>query len=316
MNAFLEFGGLGLAQTAALLGVAPLLNGVIRKTKARFQVRRGPSVWQNYYDLAKWFARSEKVAAPTSFVHRLAPMGVLGPVLAAALFVPVFGTRPPLQSSGDLIAVIGLLALARAWLTLAGLDSGSSFGAMGTSRELAISALVEPVVMLSLIALCVSANTTRLGEIVAFGAAHPTDFYGLGWLLAALAFATAVVAETGRIPFDNPDTHLELTMVHEGMLIEYSGRSLGLLNLAAMVKQLLLCLLFVNVFIPSGMAGHGVGGLGLALCLVILKLAGVAVALAVCESSFAKMRLFQLPDLIGSAAGGAMLAVALVVLFA
>jgi formate hydrogenlyase subunit 4 len=243
-------------------------------------------------------------------------VGVLSPVLVAALFVPVFGVRPSLQTSGDLIAVIGLLALARAWLTLAGLDSGSSFGAMGTSRELAISALLEPVLMLSLVALCVAAKTTRLGEIVAFGAAHPANFYGLGWLLAALAFATAVVAETGRIPFDNPDTHLELTMVHEGMLLEYSGRSLGLLNLAAMVKQLLLCVLFVNVFIPAGMSGHGIGGTGLALFLVIVKLGAGAVALAICESSFAKMRLFQLPDLIGSAAGGAMLAVALVVLFA
>jgi formate hydrogenlyase subunit 4 len=307
---------LGTVQVTVVVAAAPLFNGFIKKVKARFQLREGPPLLQGYLDLAKWLSRSEQAAESTSFVRVLAPGGVLAATVAALLFVPVFGERTPLTAAGDLIVVVGLLALTRALLTLGGMDSGGAFGQMGSSRELALGALVEPVLLLSLAALAVQPGSTRFGDMVAFGDAHPAEFIGLGWLLAAAGFSVVLVAETGRIPVDNPDTHLELTMIHEGMLIEYSGRSLGMLHYAAMIKQVLLATLLVNVFLPFGMArfedaqGYAVGA-----ALVVAKLAVVGLALAVLESAIAKRRFFELPDLIGAAGFSAMLGVALTVLF-
>lgn len=307
---------LGVVQTAVLLAVAPLLNGCIKKIKARFQMRRGPGLLQDYRNIWKWLTRSERMADGASFLSGLAPWGVLAAVLTASLFVPAFSENAPLRSAGDLFVVIGAFALARALLALAGMDSGSAFGQMGSSRELAISALVEPVLLLSLVALAIEPGTTRLPDIVAFGDRHSGDFVTLGWALAIAAFVVVVIAETGRIPVDNPDTHLELTMAHEGMLIEYSGRSLGVMHLAHLLKQAVLLVLFVNVFLPFGMTGaDGAGEHALVVALVGGKLAAAAAGLAVIESVFAKMRLFELPDLIGAAGFAAMLGAALVVIF-
>jgi formate hydrogenlyase subunit 4 len=187
---------------------------------------------------------------------------------------------------------------------------------MGSSREVAISSLVEPVLLISLVTLAIAPGTTRLGEIVAFGDREPWEFLGVGWALAAAAFAVALVAETGRIPVDNPDTHLELTMVHEGMLIEYSGRSLGMLHLAQMIKQGLLVTVFANLFVPFGLVhDESAAGYLLGTVIVLPKLVIVGVGLAIVESSFAKIRLFQLPDLIGAAAFIALLGAAVTVLY-
>lgn len=307
---------LGAVQMAVLVGTAPLLNGFIKKIKARFQMRRGPGLLQEYWNIWKWLSRSEQTADGVSFVSAVAPWGILAAVLAAALFVPVFSETAPLYSSGDLFVVVGFLALARALLTLAGMDSGSAFGQMGSSRELAISALIEPVLLLSLVALAIEPGSTRLGDIMAFGDQSSGEFLTLGWVLAILSFTVVVVSETGRIPVDNPDTHLELTMVHEGMLIEFSGRSLGILHLAHMLKQTILLVLFVNIFVPFGMTGaQGILEHGMVVALVAGKLALAATELAVVESILAKMRLFELPDLIGSAGFAAMLGAALVVIF-
>lgn len=307
---------LGFAHVGTVAALAPLLNGLINKVKARFQLREGPPLLQGYSDLAKWMSRAEQVAESASSLHVVAPAGVLASTLAALLFIPVFGERTPISAGGDLIVVAGLLALGRAFLALGGMDSGSAFGQMGSSRELAVGALVEPVLLLSLAALSIQSGSTRLGEIVAFGDAQPRAFISLGWLLAGAAFAVVLVAETGRIPVDNPDTHLELTMMHEGMLIEFSGRSLGLLHYAAMIKQLALAVLLVNVFLPFGMARFG-GPVGYAAGagLVALKAGLAGVALAVVESAFAKRRFFELPDIIGAAGFSATVAVALMVLF-
>jgi len=317
VNSNIEAGILGGIQVAAVVAAAPLLNGFIKKIKARFQLRQGPPLLQGYRDLAKWLSRSEHIAESSSFVRVLAPAGVLAATVAAVLFVPVFSERTPLPASGDLIVVVGLLALTRALLTLGGLDSGSAFGQMGSSRELAVGALVEPVLLLSLAALALQPQSTRLGDILAFGDAHPREFIGLGWALAAAGFAVVLVAETGRIPIDNPDTHLELTMIHEGMLIEYSGRSLGMLHYAAMIKQLLLAVLLVNLFLPFGMARFdGLPGYALGTTLVVIKVALAGFALAILESALAKRRFFELPDLIGAAAFSAMLGAGVTVLFA
>jgi formate hydrogenlyase subunit 4 len=308
---------LGIVQVGAALAFAPMLNGLIKKIKARFQSRQGPPLMQGYRDLAKWLSRSEQNAGSTSWVHTLAPMGIMASTLAALLFVPMFSEHTPSSVGGDLIVLAGLLAMGRALLTLAGMDSGSAFGQMGSSRELAVGALVEPVLVLSLVALSLQPHSTRLGDIVAFGDQHPGKFVGLGWALAAAGFAVAFVAETGRIPVDNPDTHLELTMMHEGMLIEYSGRSLGMLHYAAMIKQLMLAVLLVNLFLPFGMARFdGGAGYAIGVGLVAVKVVLAGVALAVLESAIAKKRLFELPDLIGAAGFAAALGVAVTVLFA
>ncbi len=230
--------------------------------------------------------------------------------------MPLLSDRTPLTSAGDLLVFVALLALARALLALGGMDSGGSFGQMGSSREVAIGSLVEPVLLISLVTLAINPGTTRLGEIVAFGDREPWEFLGVGWALAAVAFAVALVAETGRIPVDNPDTHLELTMIHEGMLIEYSGRSLGMLHLAQMIKQALLVVVFANLFLPFGLAhDHSAAGYILGALIVLPKLALVGIGLAVVESSFAKIRLFQLPDLLGAAAFVAILGGAITVLY-
>ena len=316
MNSAMEATTLGVLQISALAAAAPLLNGLIKSVKARLQLRRGPSLLQGYRDLAKWLGRAEQVADSTSFMHWLAPVVVMAAILAAALLVPVFGHRTPLTSAGDLIVFVSLLALARAFLTLGGMDSGSAFGEMGSSRELAVSALVEPVLLLSLVALAIGPGSTRLGDIVAFGDHDPARFLGLSWALSAAAFAVVLVAETGRIPVDNPDTHLELTMIHEGMLIEYSGRSLGMLQFASMIKQAVLVVLFVNVFLPFGLARFdGAAGYALGALLVVAKVGIAGVGLGLVESVFAKMRLFELPDLIGAAGFSAALGAALRVLF-
>jgi formate hydrogenlyase subunit 4 len=317
LNSLAEAVGLSVAQMSVVIATAPLVNGVIKRVKARFQMRMGPPLLQGYFDIAKWLARSERKANTSSFVSTLAPPLIIAAVLSTLVFLPVFRDQAPSASGGDLLVVVGLLALCRALLSLAGMDTGGAFGGMGSSRELAVGALIEPVLLLALVTLAIQPGTTRLDEIMTFGIGEPGLFLNVGWVLAAAAFLIAILAETGRIPFDNPDTHLELTMIHEGMLIEYSGRSLGLLHLAGVVKQLVLILIFVNVFLPFGMASlDGIAGFALGAGLVTLKVVAIAVVLGVVESLFAKMRLFQLPDLIGTAGFSATLGVAMTVLFA
>lgn len=315
MNGSTDAAILGVAQLTTLVVAAPLLNGVIRKAKARFQMRRGPPLLQSYHDLAKWLARAEQVPDSVSFVHRLAPVLAMASVLAAILFLPIFAAQTPLTADGDLLVVVALLALGRAALALGGMDSGSAFGAMGSSREVAISALVEPVILMALAGLALGPASSRLGEIAAFGSSAGVSFVTAGWALAAAGFSVAIIAETGRIPVDNPDTHLELTMVHEGMLIEYSGRSLGMFHLAHMLKQIVFAVLLANLFFPWGLReAPGAGGYAVAAALLAGKLMAISVGLAVVESAFAKMRLLQLPDLIGAAAFGALLGLAVRVL--
>jgi formate hydrogenlyase subunit 4 len=305
---------LGGAQVAFVVLGAPLLQGVVRTVKARVQSRSGPPLLQSYFDLAKLFSRSEIHADSATAIQAIAPWVVLGSTLAAALFIPMFAAATPLTRDGDLLVVIGLFALGRAALTLGGIDSGSAFGQMGSSRELAVGALVEPALLLSLASLALAGGTTRLDEVVAIGAGRGPGFIDVQWALGLTALAVVTLAETGRIPVDNPDTHLELTMIHEAMLIEYSGRSLGALHWAAMMKQLLLACLIANLFVPFGLHRDPDFGSWLAGgAMLVGKLGAVGLALAVVESVFAKMRLYELPDLLGSASLAALLAMAITV---
>ena len=278
----------GALQALLILALAPGLNGVIKKFKARLQNRVGPPVLQPYYDLRKYFAKEPVVSRHSSWILPMVPYLALAAYTVASAQVPMLGSG----AGGDLLAFIYLLALARVGLTLGALDTGSNFGGMGASRELAVSVLVEPVLFLSLAGLAASAGTTRLGALAAGGVTTGDP----GRLLGAAAFAFVAIAEMGRIPVDNPDTHLELTMIHEGMLLEYSGRHLALLTWAAEVKQFAVLAVLANVFLGLGSFGHGTLTLGLSIAAVGV----LGLAFGLIEFLFAKVRFFRLPRLLGA----------------
>jgi formate hydrogenlyase subunit 4 len=294
---------LALTQLAVFVAFAPFLVGTIRRTKARLQGRRGPALVQPYRDLVKWWGKSALESSTAGPVARHAPVVVLALMLVAALLVPFAAGRPPLVGWGDLFVVVGLLAAARFALALAALDAGGAFGGMGSSRDVAISALAEPALVLALAGAAVAAGSSDLGVISAFGLERGLGLLGPAHLLAGLAFAIVVVAETGHQPVDNPDTHLELTMIHEGMLLEASGRSLATLVFASELKLVLLAALFVAVFLPFGAAASEITPDALLLGTVfgLGKLLLIGQALALIDASVAKLRLLALPDLLGAA---------------
>jgi formate hydrogenlyase subunit 4 len=279
---------------AALL--APLLQGLIRTSKARLQMRRGPPLRQSYLDLAKLFQKGVVVPETTSWVFQAAPWVVLAATLAAATLVPIVGAG---LGVGDVILFGGLLALARVALALAALDTASNFAGMGAARDLAISAMVEPALVAGVFALAIPAGTTDLAGLTAARAADPAGAIGPSALLALLALLIVAIAETGRVPVDNPDTHLELTMVHEGMLLEYSGRPLGLLQLAAQVKQLAVLSLIAALFVPWTVALPPL--FAVAARLGVLAVLGLLLALV--ETVNAKLRILRVAELLGTAAG-------------
>ena len=291
-------------QLVLVLVAAPLLNGLIKATKATLQNRRGPGLLQPAFDVVKYLGRESVISEHASWIFRAAPYVYLGAYLAAALVVPTLFIRPPLEALGDAIVLVGLFALARFALALAALDTASNFGGMGTSRELAFAALVEPALLLGLFALALPVGTTALGAMTA--GAH----LSASLLLAFGGLFVVAIAETGRIPIDNPDTHLELTMAHEGMLLEYSGRPLGLLLWGAQVKQIVILSLLAALCFPWGIAREATpAALGLGLGLYLIKLVLLGVALALVETSLPKLRVFRIPDLLGAAGLLSLLAV-------
>jgi formate hydrogenlyase subunit 4 len=293
---------LGAIQVALVLLVAPLLLGITKVVKARLQYRRGPSVLQPYRDLAKWWGKEAVESDAASPITALAPPLVLAAFVVATLLVPIVGRRPPLAGWGDLLVVVGLMALARFALALAALDAGSAFGGMGSSREVAISALVEPALLLALAGAALAAGSTDLGAIASAGSAAGTAWFTPALLLGAGAFAVVAVAETGHEPVDNPDTHLELTMIHEGMILEASGPRLAVLMYAAELKLVLVVGLFVAAFLPIGTAGDLAPlSLLVAVGAALAKLVAAAVALAVLDATLAKLRILALPGLLATA---------------
>lgn len=282
---------LGLALLAA-----PLLNGIIKTTKAGWQNRRGPGIFQPWFDIWKYLGRESVVSQHSSWLFRFAPYVYFGAHLTAAGLVPTIVAVSPLGGVGDAIVLVGLLALALFFLALAGLDTASNFGGMGTSRELAFAALVEPALLLALFALAVPAGSTSLGALVGDGS------IGFSRILALGALFIVAVAETGRIPVDNPDTHLELTMAHEGMLLEYSGRPLGLLLWATHIKQFVVLSLLAALFLPWGI-GRELTAASLAIGLIayLFKLGILGLVLALVETTNVKLRIFRVPELLGAA---------------
>lgn len=274
--------------SAVLLAAAPLVAGVIKKSKARFQNRRGAPVLQPYYDLVKLMHKDSIVSPTTSWVFRMAPFVYFAATVAAA----GLAAASLVELGADFFLLIYLLALGRFCLALASLDAGSTFGGMGGSREMYIAVLVEPALLLALLTVAIPAQTTNLTAMGMTAAAFPLT---LPYVLSLASFLVIVIAETGRIPVDNPDTHLELTMVHEGMVLEYSGRELALIHWASMVKQVLLLVLLARFFVPWLPYGEGLASM--VLWLTVKVLVG-AVVLAVAETSTNKMRLFKLPGLL------------------
>ena len=298
---------LALAQLAVLLALAPGLSGFIKTAKARVQGRTGPPLVQPYADLFKLLRKDLVVSDHTSWVFSWAPAIYAGALATAALLVPLLWMPAPLSGWGDAITFVGLLALARFALALAALDTGSAFGGMGASREVAVAALAEPALLLGLFAVALRTGGTDLSAMSAWVAAHGSAAIAPGQILAGLALAVAVIAETGRVPVDNPDTHLELTMIHEGMLLEYSGRALGILTWATHLKQLMLFALLIALFAPTGIATSP-EQLPVALAGLALKLVVLGTAVAVFESVNSKLRILKLPEFIGTASALATLA--------
>ena len=290
----------GGAQLALALGVAPLLQGITRQWKARLQYRRGPSIWQPYRDLRKWWGKTPIESDTASSLTEAAPVIVLAAMVVAVLLIPIVAQRPPLERAGDLLVVIGLLALARFVLALSALDAGSAFGGMGASREVAIASLVEPGILLSLAVVVATAGSTDLGSIAVQGAAAGPALLAPPLLLAAAAFGIVAIAETGHEPVDNPDTHLELTMIHEGMLLEASGRRLALLTFASELKLVVVAGLFMALFLPIGAAGDAtLPSLALGAAVALAKLVAAAVVLGALDAGMAKLRILALPGLLG-----------------
>jgi len=290
-----------ISQMLLVLALAPLLVGIVRAIKARLLRRRGPSVLQPFRDIARLARKEAVVAESASWLFRVVPYLVFAATWVAAALVPTFATGLLFSWSADLIAIIALLGSARFFLALAGMDVGTSFGGIGSSREVMIASLAEPALIMIVFTLALVAGSTQLSTVAEIFLSGVGLRVSLGMALVALIIVA--IAENGRIPVDNPATHLELTMVHEAMVLEYSGRHLALIELASALKLLLYASLIACVFTPWGLAPAGapfhVHLIGAAV--YAGKLAAAGLLLAVFETMIAKMRVFRVPDFLGAA---------------
>src|SRR6516162_8008971 len=301
MAVIFDFGVQG-AQMLLVLLLAPLLTGFTRKMKARLLLRRGPPLVQPYRDLVRLMRKEVVLAENASWLFRVIPYLIFAATWVAAALVPTFALGLTFSWSADLIAIVGLLGSARFFLALAGLDIGTSFGGIGSSREVMIASLAEPALIIVVFTLALIAGPTQLSTVA--GVMQNSEVglrVSLG--LALIALVIVAIAENARIPVDNPATHLELTMVHEAMVLEYSGRHLALIELSASLKLLLYLSLIACVFAPWGLAGPsaGLGALAVGALAYLGKLATGGFLLALFETSIAKMRVFRVPEFLGAA---------------
>jgi formate hydrogenlyase subunit 4 len=297
------------AQMLLVLSIAPLVTGLVRKIKARLLRRRGPPLLQPYRELARLVRKDAVVAENASALFRAAPYLIFATTWVAAALVPTFGTGLSVSQVADLIAIIALLASARFFLALAGLDVGTSFGGIGSSREMMIASLAEPAMMMIVFTLALVAGSTQLTTIAEV-IASPAIGLRVSLGLALFALILVSLAENGRVPVDNPATHLELTMVHEAMVLEYSGRHLAMIELAASLKLVLYLSLIACVFVPFGLAPREAGASAYAIGAgaYFLKLGIGGALLALFETTIAKMRVFRVPNFLGAALMLALLA--------
>jgi formate hydrogenlyase subunit 4 len=290
------------AEMALVLLLAPLLIGFTRKVKARLLRRVGPSIIQPYRDLARLMRKEVVLAENASWLFRATPYLIFAATWVAASLVPTFATGLMFSWTADFLAIIALLASARFFLALAGMDVGTAFGGIGASREVMIASLAEPAMLLIIFTLALIAGSTQLSNVASVMASSDVGLrVSLG--LALVALIMVAIAENARIPVDNPATHLELTMVHEAMVLEYSGRHLAMIEFAAALKLLLYISLIACVFMPWGLSVVGAGPIGymVSTAAYIAKLALGGALLALFETAVAKMRVFRVPDFLGAA---------------
>lgn len=301
----------GALQPLLVVAGSPVLLGVMRQIRARMEGRAGAGVGQPWRDLRKLFGKESITPRGTTEVFRLAPAVLVATTLVVAVVVPFVTTDSAMDPVADLFAVVALLALGTVALALAGLDTGTAFGGMGASREMTIIALVEPTLLVSIFALSVRVGSTNLAAIVTSTLHDPARVVSPASLLAAVALVVVIVAETGRLPVDNPSTHLELTMVHEAMVLEYSGPDLALIELASAMRLTVFLGLLANLFLPWGIAAttSPLALLGGVVAFVV-KVALLGAALAFGEVFLAKLRLFRVPELLAGSFLLSLLAVA------
>lgn len=304
----------GIAATALQVAVvaagSPWLVGMMRQIRARLEGRAGAGAGQPWRDLRKLLRKERITPHGTTEVFRFAPLVLVATTVVVVATVPFLTTAAPLDSAADLFVVVALLTLGTVAVALAGIDTGTAFGGMGASREMTITALVEPTLLLAIFALSVPVGSTNLSRIVVSTLDDPARVLSPATVLAAAALVVATVAETGRLPVDNPSTHLELTMIHEAMVLEYAGPDLALVEWASAMRLTVFIGLFASLFAPWGIAtGAGAVALLIALAAFALKVAILGSALAIVEVFQAKLRLFRVPELLAGSFVLAILAV-------
>ncbi|MFF4160394.1 respiratory chain complex I subunit 1 family protein [Streptomyces sp. NPDC001678] len=298
------------AQVLAVVAGAPLLTGLMRQVRARMEGRAGAGVRQPWRDLRKLLRKEPITPTGTGPAFRVAPALLVATTAVVAALMPLASTATLATGRSDLILVVALLALGTVALALAGLDTGTAFGGMGASREMTVAALVEPAILLAVFALSLPAGSTDLAAIVSGGLRDADRLASPSGLLATAALALAVLAETGRLPVDNPTTHLELTMVHEAMILEYAGPDLALVELGAQMRLAVLLGLLATLAAPWGIATTAAPlAVALAIALLAAKVAVLGAALAAAEVCWAKVRLFRVPELLAGSLLLALLAV-------
>lgn len=290
-----------LLQTLCVVLFAPFMAGWVKWLKCKLQNRQGPPPWQPYRDLLRLSRKQVVLAESASPLFRVAPYIVFSVTVVAASIVPIFSVQIPTAALADVIVLVGFLALTRFFLSLAGMDVGTAFGGMGSSREVTISSLAEPALLMAFFTLAMNASSTNLSTVISYLAQSQFALYP-SLIFSALGLILVALAETGRIPIDNPATHLELTMIHEAMILEYSGRHLALMEWAAMLKLTLYAVLIANFIVPWGVAMTlEPKAIALGAYSIICKLLVLGYFLAIAETAQAKMRLFRAPHFLGLA---------------
>jgi formate hydrogenlyase subunit 4 len=300
-----------VVQPVLIVAGSPVLVGMMRQVRAKLEGRAGPGVMQPWRDLRKLFGKERITPRGTSEVFRVAPLVLVATTSVVAVVAPFVTTDSAIDPVNDLFAVVALLALGAVALALAGLDTGTAFGGMGSSREMTILALVEPTLLVSIFALSVRVGSTNLGAIVSSTLHDPARVISPVSVLAAVALIVVIVAETGRLPVDNPSTHLELTMVHEAMVLEYAGPDLALVELASAMRLSVFLGLLANLFLPWGIATTAAPlAVVVGVLALVAKVGLLGTVLAAGEVFLAKLRLFRVPELLAGSFVLALLAVA------
>ena len=278
--------------------LSPLGVGIVKKIKARLQNRQGASIFQPYQDLRKLFNKDETISTDASWIFKYAPFIIFGVTLVVGASIPIFASFFGNLLTSDILVVVYTLAIGTFFIALAGMDTGSSFGGFGSSREMTISALAEGGLIFSLLVVSLNNGAGNLFAI-SNNVGFLSNYSFIPVLIAFFGFFIVLLAETARFPFDNPATHLELTMIHEAMILEYSGKRLALIEWASANKLLIFASLGVNLFFPWGIANNAsLGAIVVGLIFFALKVLIVYIAIAILESSIAKFRFFRLPNLL------------------